>query len=125
MHNSWKKFKRKKIGNSTISQRDIILEIDKYKRKIYSLKKNISIKNVKLRDKQDENNKLKILIENKRNNKQKIEELINLLNNSNLIQNLNNNSKNDLLNLINKIKKEYIKKKLINKVINLIKFIYK
>ena len=99
------------------------MEIDKYKRKINNLKKTISIKNVKLKDKQDENNKLKILIENKRNNKKKIKELIKLLNNSNLIQN-NNNNKNDLLNLINKIKEEYIKKKLINKVINLIKCIY-
>ena len=122
-HNSCKKFNKKKIGNSTIYQKDIILEIDKYKRKINNLKKTISIKNAKLRGKQDENNKLKILIENKRNNKKKIKELIKLLNNSNLIQN-NNNSKNDLLNLINKIKEEYIKKKLINKVINLIKCIY-
>ena len=103
-HNSCKKFNKKKIGNSTIYQKDIILEIDKYKRKINNLKKTI-------------------LIENKRNNKKKIKELIKLLNNSNLIQN-NNNSKNDLLNLINKIKEEYIKKKLINKVINLIKCIY-
>ena len=127
MYNSYKRLSiihKETISNSIIKgQNNIIFEINKYKRKINELKKIISIKNSKIKEKKDENNKLKIFIENKmdcnKKNILKIRELIKILNTRNYKEN-----NNDLLNLINEIKEEFNEKRLINGIINLIKNIY-
>ena len=136
-YNSYKINNKKTYINNYFIQnnKNIIDEIEKYKKKLNKLKIEILINKRKIKSLSEENKKIELYISNNdtfrnRNindeNKSfflKICKIIDLLNN-NINNSERNNILNNMFNIIMKIKNQYDEKKLIDDIINLMKGFY-